>query len=272
MKERVKRLLSKWPVLYNLAGKIYANLSHLKFSLIAERIIGTRAREHEWEKLHYYYSSEMSGKRYDKKDEWVPDHWDSSSHSHRAFLLEKIASFSPISSVLEIGCNCGPNLYLIARRFPGSRIRGIDINSEAIQKGRELFTEAGITNVSLSVNKADELGQFPDKSFDVVFTDAVLVLIGRDKIRKVIAGMVRVARKGLVLVERYDFGPEKQDHYGLGIRRNGYWLRNYTTLLKQFAPGAQVQMTRVTENIWPDKGWQETGAIIEVNLSHSGVL
>lgn len=266
MKERAKRLLSKWPALYNLASKIYANLGHLKLTLVAERIIGTRAREHEWATLHYYKSSDLSGIHYDKKDEWVLDYWDSREHSHRTFLLEKIAGFSPVASVLEIGCNCGPNLYLVARRFPDSRIHGIDINPEAIQKGRELLAGAGITNISLSINKADELGQFPDKSFDVVFTDAVLIYIGRDKIRKVMAGMVRVARKGLVLLERYDFGPENRDPCGLGIRYHDLWLRNYAALLKQFAPGAQVQITRVTADIWPDKGWQETGAIIEVRL------
>jgi len=266
MKERAKRLLSKWPALYNLASKIYANLGHLKLTLVAERIIGTRAREHEWATLHYYKSSDLSGKRYDKKEEWVLDYWDSREHSHRAFLLEKIAGFSPVANVLEIGCNCGPNLYLVARRFPDSRIHGIDINPEAIQKGRELLAGAGITNVSLSVNKADELGQFPDKSFDVVFTDAVLIYIGRDKIRKVMAGMVRVARKGFVLLERYDFRPGDRDPYGLGVRYHDLWLRNYAALLKQFAPGAQVQITRVTGDIWPDKGWQETGAIIEVRL------
>jgi ubiquinone/menaquinone biosynthesis C-methylase UbiE len=266
MKERAKHLLSKWPALFNLAAKVYVNLSHLRFSLIMERVIGTRAREREWATLHYYKSSDLSDKHYDKRDEWVLDYWDSRDHSHRAFLLEKIAGFSPVSSVLEIGCNCGPNLYLVARRFPESRIYGIDINPAAIQKGRELFAGEGITNVTLSVNKADELGQFPDKNFDVVFTDAVLIYIGRDKIRQVITGMVRVARKGLVLLERYDFGPENRDPYGLGVRRHDLWLRNYAILLKQFAPEAQIHITRVNADIWPDKGWQETGAFIEVNL------
>jgi SAM-dependent methyltransferase len=263
MKERAKRLLSKWPALYNLASTIYSNL---KFPLIMERIIGTKARERQWATRHQHRGSDWGNTHRSQSEEWVLDYWDSRDHSHRAFLLEKIAGFSPISSVLEIGCNCGPNLYLIARRFPESRIRGIDINPAAIQKGRELFAGAGITNVSLSVNKANELGQFPDKSFDVVFTDAVLIYIGRDKIRKVIAEMVRVARKGLVLLERYDFGPEHRDPYGLGIRRHDLWLRNYATLVKQFAPGAQVQITRVTGDIWPDQGWQETGALIEVRL------
>ncbi len=263
MKERAKRLLSKWPALYNLASTIYSNL---KFPLIMERIIGTKARERQWATRHQHRGSDWGDKHRGQSEEWVLDYWDSRDHSHRAFLLEKIAGFSPVSSVLEIGCNCGPNLYLVSRRFPESRIHGIDINPVAIQKGRELFAGAGITNVSLSVNKADELGQFPDKSFDVVFTDAVLIYIGRDKIRQVITGMIRVARKGLVLLERYDFGPEHRDPYGLGIRHNDLWLRNYATLLKQFAPGAQVQINRVTGDIWPDKGWQETGALIEVRL------
>ncbi len=56
-----------------------------------------------------------------------------------------------------------------------AQIRGIDINPMAIQRGNEWLAQEGISNVRLSVGKADELEEFPDKSFDVVFTDAVLI-------------------------------------------------------------------------------------------------
>ncbi len=197
MKERLKHLLRKWPFLYSLVVKIYGNLS---LYLIAEHIIGTRAREREWARRHLRPGSDWNSTAHAGEDnEWVLSYWDSRDHRHRPFLLEKVADFAPLSSVLEIGCNCGPNLYLIAKRFPDIEIQGIDINPMAVQRGNERFAQEGISNVKLSVGKADELRQFQDKGFDIVFTDAVLIYIGRDKIQRVIKEMVRVARKGLIL-------------------------------------------------------------------------
>src|SRR5207253_2993013 len=47
-------------------------------------------------------------------------------HPHRLFLMDRISRFAPINSVLEFGCNAGPNLDHIARRFPGARAAGVD--------------------------------------------------------------------------------------------------------------------------------------------------
>ena len=264
MKEQLKRLLRKWPALYDLVVKIYG---HLSLYRIAEYIIGTRAREREWATRHLRKGNDWGDKRYyGQGNEWVLSYWGSRNHCHRALLLEKIASLQPISSILEIGCNCGPNLYLISQSFPSIEIQGIDINPVAIQKGKDLFASEGTSNVKLSVAKADELGQFQDNSFDVVLTDAVLIYIGRDKIQQVIREMVRVTRKGLILVERHCFRSNNKGRDGLGIRHNGLWQRDYAALFKQFTPEAQIHITKITKDMWPDPGWQETGAIIEVVL------
>jgi len=263
MKEQLKRLLRKWPVLCNLVAEIYANLS---LYIIAERIVGTRAREREWATRHGRKGNDWNNEGYTGKDEWVLSYWDSRNHGHRRFLLERIADFSPISSILEIGCNCGPNLYIMTQKFPGIEIQGIDINPVAIQKGKELFASEGISNVKLSVGKAGELRQFQDKSFDIVLTDAVLIYIGRDKIQGIIKEMVRVAVKGLVLVEQHTFKPSNKDRHGLGIRHCGLWQRDYAALLKQFVTEEQIRITKITEDMWADPEWKETGAIIEIAL------
>ena len=257
-------LLKKWPPLYHFAANVHSTLRPLH---LMELLLGTRVREKEWATRHLRKGNDWNNKRYsDDEDEWVLSYWDSRNHSHRSLLLEKIAAFSPISSILEIGCNCGPNVYLIAQKFPGIKIQGIDINPVAIQKGNELFASEGISNVRLSVAKADELEQFQDKSFDIVFTDAVLIYIGRDKIQGIIKEIVRVARKGLILVERHCFDSKNGDPNGLGIRRHSIWQRDYVALLKQFIPEGQIRVIKITEDMWPDTGWQEAGAIIEVTL------
>ena len=108
-------------------------------------------------------------------------------------------------------------MYLIAKKFPNAEVRGIDINPMAIQKGDEWLAQEGISNVKLSVGKADELGQFQDGSFDIVFTDAVLVVIGPDKIKEVIKEIIRIARRALIMVEWHCFEPQLRDPYGLGV-------------------------------------------------------
>ncbi len=179
--------------------------------------------------------------------------------------MEKISNFSPFFSILEIGCNCGPNLYLIAKKFPNIEIKGIDINSIAIKYGNELLTKEGISNVKLLVGKADELNQFQDNKFDIVFTDALLIYIGPDKIKKIMQEMFRITRRALILTEWHSENQDK-DPYGLGIYHFGCWKRNYVNLLKHFIPKDRIHLTKIPKEIWPDENWQNLGYIIEIIL------
>ena len=186
-------------------------------------------------------------------------------------LIGKIAEFSPILNILEIGCGSGPNLYLLAKEFPNAEIRGIDINPKAVQIGNNWFAQEGIRNVRLSIGRAEELSKFGNKSFDVVFTDAALIYVSRKEIYKVAKDIVRITRKGLILVERHNFGQCREDTDGLGVYTNGLWVRDYVTLLKRFVPEERIHITNTSEDIWPDTGWVKSGAIIEVTLQCSSL-
>jgi ubiquinone/menaquinone biosynthesis C-methylase UbiE len=233
---------------------------------LKELVIGTKALEHEWQTRHLHTGNDWGVTHYQgQSDEWVLSYWDSRDHSHRSFLIERISACSPIKSILEIGCNCGPNLYLLAKKFPNAEIQGIDINPIAVEKGRELLLKAGITNVKLSVGKADELNQFKDQSFDVVFTDAVLIYVGPDIIEKVLCEIVRITRKNIVLVERQcdnQFSGRKE----LGIRFGGCWERNYINLLRKISPSAIIKYRKINSTIWPDERWSQSGVVIEIDL------
>jgi ubiquinone/menaquinone biosynthesis C-methylase UbiE len=113
--------------------------------------------------------------------------------------------------------------------------------------------------VKLSVGKADDLRQFRDKGFDVVFTDAVLIYVGPDKIKKVVKEMLRVARKALIFFEYYDFDSGSNP---LGIYA-GHWKRDYAMLLREFLPKDKIMVTRLPEELWADEKWQKCGAVIE---------
>jgi predicted O-methyltransferase YrrM len=251
--------LERWPALYSLVVRIYFAL---KFIHLKELVVGTKAREEEWATRHL-----RRNKRDDwgnRGGDWIKSYWNSQNHSHRPFLIEKISTFSPVSSILEIGCNCGPNLYLLAKKFPDAEIRGADINPVAVQKGNEWLAREGISNVKLSVGRADDLGEFQDRAFDIVFTDAVLIYIGPDKIKKVIQEMLHVTRRALILMEWHCFEPQCRDPNGLGVYHQGSRKRDYVALLKQFVRAEQIRVTKIPADIWPDKNWKTLGAIVEV--------
>jgi len=260
MKNRLKPFLKRWPKFYNFIKKWYFEFREIQYKF-GMRLLGTRLKERYWAKRHLRKGDDWG---YGNSD-WVRGYWDSRNHPHRSFLVEKISKFLP-SSILEIGCNCGPNLYLLAEKFPRAEIVGVDINPIAVQKGNEWLVREGISNVRLLVGKADELSNFEDKSIDILFTDAVLMYIGPDKIMKVIKEMARIARRALVLVEWHYLESGCRDSRGLGVYHCGAWKRDYVMLLRQFAREERIVMTKITQDTWPDRNWSEVGAIIEVIL------
>ena len=98
----------------------------------------------------------------------------------------------------------------------------------------------------------------------MVFTDAVLLYIGPDKIKEIMKEAIRFTRKALILVEWHSFEPDHNDPYGLGIYHLGCGKRGYVALLKQFVHEEQIHVTKIIEDTWPEKNGKELGAVIEV--------
>jgi len=209
------------------------------------RIRGTKQYEKEW-----------SAKECDKF------YWDSREHPHRALLMIAISRFSP-DSVLEIGCNSGPNLYKLAKIFPNAKLHGIDVSQKAIDEGRTQLEKCSIINVSLELGKADDLSKFEDRSIDVVVSDAVMIYIGKDKIEKVVKEMLRVARKAIILVEWHDTAATTSGSF---LFKRGYWTRDYVSLFKGRDRVEDIQLTKITRDIWNDECWSKYGHVIEVAL------
>ena len=251
LRYKIAVVVKRRPVLYRYLKKIYSYYFRVK-----EHIFGTKVREKEWATRHLT-----------EGDDWIKHYWDTRNTKRRAYLIDRISNFYPFSDVLEIGCCCAPNLYLLAKKFPNIQIKGTDINQLAIQKGNEFLAQENISNVKLSVGKADELMIFQDKSFDIVFTNGVLVCIGKDKIEIVIKEMIRITRKALILAEDYWWNQD-EDEDGLGILyRDGFWKRNYLALLSRFVPEEQIRIIKLPENIWDEKDPQKKDRVlIEVIL------
>lgn len=215
---------------------------------ILDKTLGTSVEEFYWWSRHIFNCA------------WPKSYisQDSINHPHRQLLIEKISSYAPFETALEIGCASGPNLYLLSKKFSHAKLYGTDISKRAVKIGREWFREQNIKNILLSSQKAENLKQFSDKSIDIIFTDAVLIYIGPSKIESVIREILRVARKALILNEWH--GNSSHCSY------DKHWIYDWEILLKKFIPKEKIKLTKILPEIWGGS-WAKYGYIIEVKLA-----
>ena len=214
----------------------------------ADKIFGTIVDELYWKFRHI------------RDKDWPKSYISSQSitHGHRIFLAGKIEKYLPLESVLEIGCSSGPNLYILANKFRKTKFYGTDISGNAIKVGKDFFNKNNLPNVVLNKGKAEDLSAFKDKSIDMIFTDAVLIYLGPDKINSVIKEMLRVARKAIVMCEQ-------NTNDSRGSIYNNHWLHNYGLLFSQFPSVKEIKKTKLPPSIWSGQ-WADSGYIIEVLL------
>ena len=186
-------------------------------------------------------------------------------HPHRQWLLERFDPLYPFTSALEVSCGYGANVQLLATRFPGTEVVGIDINPISVREGNAQLDGLGTEHAYLIVGKADDLSQFQDRRFDVVLSDASLLYIGPDKIETVIVEMRRVSRQALLFIELHRQEP-RRDSKGLGVFTPDGWVRDYRQLLKRFFRDDSITLTKIPQDVRPEGRWGELGHLISVTL------
>lgn len=176
---------------------------------------------------------------------WIEGYEKSTKHPHRQMILDVLKLFKPIKSILEIGCNAGPNLMRIKKQYPKARLTGIDVNKDAIEHAQIFIPKA-----TLAVTSAVKL-PFKNDEFDIVLADAVLMYVNSKKINTVLDEMARVTKKAIILVEWYN-------PYSIrSTIQDFHWCHNYYELLK--TRGFSISMTKIPDEIWPSKNWQQWG-------------
>jgi len=211
----------------------------------ADRLFGTKADEFFWRFRHVIQ---------DKK--WAESYISEKAleHSHRKLLLQIIDRYSPFKKVLEIGCASGPNLILLSPKYPETEFLGIDISENAVRVGRNYIKNHNIPNVNLRAGNTDEIKKLPDKSFDIMFTDAMLIYIGPEKIKEVLKEMVRVAKKAVIIVEWWSDKP--YDYVA------DHWAYNWEVLFEKIGV-PDIKITRLDDQSWGGE-WAKRGCIVEV--------
>jgi SAM-dependent methyltransferase len=121
-------------------------------------------------------------------------------------LLGDAGHTGRFGSVLDFGCGVGRLSLAWGRR--ADSVTGVDISRSMIERGRIVVASA--PNVRLLVNDAVDLGQFPDESFDLVFSHICLQHMPWPLAAGYIAEFGRVAvRGGFVAFQLPSRGPAR---------------------------------------------------------------
>lgn len=171
--------------------------------------------------------------------------------NHFELLIQQLKKIE-FTSILEVGCGQGHILRLLAKEFPKVKITAIDINSNVLFNTKNNLEKEGITNIKLSVGKAENL-KFDSNSFDVVLSAAVLIYVDRFNISLAFSEMNRVARKAILLEEWHS-----ENTTAFGDKDFGHWKRNYYELAEPYS-FSNIHLSKIPPTIWKDRNWKEWG-------------
>ncbi len=175
--------------------------------------------------------------------DWIIEYWKSKNHPHRKQIINVLRKIVPFKSLLEIGCNCGVNLYNIRKKFGKVELSGIDVNQDALDFGKKMLPD-----VKFFQGEIEDAMSFGD--YSVILVDAVLMYVSDKDIEKAMKRITHSAKKAIILCEWFDKNR-------LGILQGGHYARNYPLLLKEL--GWKVREKKI---IWPTSSkWETYGKI-----------
>lgn len=146
-------------------------------------------------------------------------------------ILDEIYKLE-FDSILELGCDGKdlPNLEILRDRYPDMNLAGCD--NVIFAKGVD---KAELLDIRLRAVDLNDGLPYSDKSFDLVFTSAVLMYV--KDLRQVAEDIVRVAKKYIVLGEVMN--------------------QDYTKLIK--ADWTEID---IDKNFWPGSSYEYEGKIL----------
>jgi SAM-dependent methyltransferase len=124
--------------------------------------------------------------------EYFREQEDQPARTERArWLATRLATYQP-TSVLEVGCGYGKQLRAIRRELPGVPMVGLDFSPSQLACGRPYL--ADLADVGLVLGSGARL-PFPDGSFDLVLTSAVILHNPPPVAEAIRREVLRVARR-----------------------------------------------------------------------------
>lgn len=178
------------------------------------------------------------------------------------YLVDQVGADTP-ARVLEVGCSYGPNLIALSELAPKWALSGIDISSANIEVGCERLDAMGVDRPNVNLTTADATRQLPyrNSSFDVVFTDAVLLYTNPLAARRAVREMVRIASGRVVTLELSKTNgriPHRRSRDG--------WLHDYRSLFDGLPKVSSVETIRLPPTLRTAGRWPTLGMLTSVSL------
>ncbi len=130
------------------------------------------------------------------------------------------------TSILEVGCGIGLNIFNLAKQFPSINFTGIDISDEAINFCKK---NNNFKNVEFIKENAAKIN-FKDNYFDMTYT--VLSLEQMQQIQKeVIKKITQITKDRIILIEPFRDVNQNFIEY-IHTKNSNYFNLNYNDLLK----------------------------------------
>lgn len=136
-------------------------------------------------------------------------------HSRLEHFVEEfpdVLHYSDGDSFLDLGCGTGQNIRMLAARFPTSRIRGFDLNADAVALVQECEDHPGVIVEQGDLTDRDFRREALSEPADhIVLSHVFSLLMGASRddtvaLRQgIVADLVAACRKDVVIVD--SFGP-----------------------------------------------------------------
>jgi len=157
-------------------------------------------------------------------------------------------------SVLEVGTQYGECLLAIRERFPDKKLVGIDIDTLAMEVGRE------VTGLDLRLQDANTM-DFEPNSFDVVFAEAFFCMLPIIRIETVLRKVIKTAKKYIILVELITESGVKTVYGLVGKERVAV---NWREMFEKY--GLTAEIKDIPPGVWDCEPWKTWGKIIIVKI------
>lgn len=140
--------------------------------------------------------------------------------------IEFLEGIPGSASILEVGCNTGMQLLGLSK-LGFTDLNGIDINPYALKKAKEKLPQAKFVEGSALALP------FPDKSFDVVCANGMLIHIHPDDLPAAIRELGRVCRNRILVMEYFSEKTEEIKYRG---NDDKLWKTDFPKLFTDLLP------------------------------------
>lgn len=137
-----------------------------------------------------------------------------------------IVAATGIRSVIEAGCNFGPNLLAIRLVCPFIWLGGIDVNTKAVAMARNL----GLDAERKTLNDLRIAASHPVDGADLVFTAGVLIHVAPENLSDAMQTIVKASRRYVMAIEYSSNECEEIPYRGLS---GMLWKRPYGQMYQE---------------------------------------